>query len=161
MTPLIIRLGLATALALFPLAIPGASAFDPKSTAPVNLDTSGAALKGYDPVAYFTMSKPTPGAAEFQSKFDGATFRFASASNKAAFDKEPAKYAPEYGGFCAFAAAKGAKFDVDPTVFKVVDGKLYLNFNADVAQKWAADIPGHIKTANSNWPSLKDRAPKP
>jgi YHS domain-containing protein len=138
-----------------------AAAFDPKSTSPVNVDQTGVALRGHDPVAYFTGGKPTPGAATFQSKFDGATYQFSSAANKDMFDKEPAKFAPQYGGFCAFAAAKGAKFDADPSVFKVVDGKLYMNFNADVSSKWNADVPGHIKAANTNWPGLKDKAPKP
>jgi YHS domain-containing protein len=145
------------------LALAGgaAVAFDPKSTAAVNTDASGVALRGHDPVAYFTVGKPTAGAQTFQSKFDGATYQFASAENKTAFDKEPAKFAPQYGGFCAFAAAKNAKFDADPTVFKIVDNKLYMNVNPDVAVKWNADVPGHIKAADANWTGLKDKAPKP
>jgi YHS domain-containing protein len=151
---------LTASLLSFALAAP-AVAFDPKSTAPVNVDQTGVALRGHDPVAYFNGGKPTAGAATFQSKFDGATYQFSSAAHKEMFDKEPAKFAPQYGGFCAFAAAKGAKFDADPTVFKVIDGKLYMNFNADVSQKWNADVPGHIKAADTNWPGLKDKAPKP
>ena len=143
------------------LGLGSAGAFDPKSTAAVNVDAAGVALRGHDPVAYFTVGKPTPGAQTFQSKFDGATYQFASADNKAAFDKEPAKFAPQYGGFCAFAAAKGAKFDADPAVFKVVENKLYMNVNPDVAVKWNADVPGHIKAADGNWSGLKDKAPKP
>jgi YHS domain-containing protein len=150
-------LGLAASFAIASSAL----AFDPKSTSPVNVDPAGVALRGYDPVAYFTAGKPNPGVASFQSKFQGATYQFASAANKDAFDKDPAKFAPQYGGFCAFAAAKGAKFDADPAVFKVVDGKLYMNFNADVSSKWNADVPGHIKAADANWPALKDKAPKP
>jgi YHS domain-containing protein len=142
-------------------AVPGAIAFDPKSTAPINVDAAGVALRGHDPVAYFTVGKPTLGAQAFQSKFDGATYQFSSADNKAAFDKEPAKFAPQYGGFCAFAAAKNAKFDADPAVFKVVENKLYMNFNPDVSVKWNADVPGHIKSADANWAGLKDKAPKP
>lgn len=145
---------------LLAVAASSALAFDPKSTSPVNVSTEGVALRGHDPVAYFTLGKPTPGASQFQSKFNGATYSFASAANKEAFDKEPAKFEPQYGGFCAFAAAKGAKFDADPNVFKVVDGKLYMNFNADVSTKWNADVPGHIKAADANWPGLKDKAPK-
>ena len=154
-----LKLFAAAAAVVFTTA--AANAFDPKSTSPVNTDTAGVALRGHDPVAYFTQSKPTPGAASFQSKFAGATYQFASAGNKEMFDKEPAKFAPQYGGFCAFAAAKGAKFDADPAVFKVVDNKLYMNFNADVSTKWNADVPGHIKAADANWTDLKDRAPKP
>ncbi len=143
------------------VATQSALAFDPKSTSPTNIDGTGVALRGHDPVAYFTAGKPTPGAATFKSTFEGATYQFSTAANKETFDKEPAKFAPQYGGFCAFAAAKGAKFDADPAVFKVVDGKLYMNFNPDVAVKWNADVPGMIKAADANWPGLKDKAPKP
>jgi YHS domain-containing protein len=110
-------IGLAAGLAI---AASSAIAFDAKSTAPVNVDASGVALRGHDPVAYFAGGKPMAGQASFQSKHQGATYQFASAANKAAFDQEPAKFAPQYGGFCAFAAAKGAKFDADPSALKFI-----------------------------------------
>lgn len=136
-----------------------AAAFNSQSKAPVNLDDKGLALRGFDPVSYFTVAKPAPGSAEFTAVHDGATYQFASAANRDAFQKEPAKYAPQYGGFCAFAAAVNKKFDADPNVWKIVDGKLYVNFSADVAAKWNADVPGFIQKANANWSAIKDKAP--
>lgn len=134
-------------------------AFSNQSKAPVNIDDKGVALRGYDPVAYFIVGKPTPGAADFKATHNGATYQFASAANRDAFTKEPAKYAPQYGGFCAFAAALNKKFDADPNIWKIVDGKLYVNFNADVGTKWSADIPGFIQKANASWPVIKDKSP--
>jgi YHS domain-containing protein len=134
-------------------------AFSNQSKAPVNVDDSGLALRGYDPVAYFTDGKPMSGVAEFKATHDGATYQFANAANRDAFSKEPAKYAPQYGGFCAFAAALNKKFDADPNIWKIVDGKLYVNFNADVGTKWSADIPGFIQKANATWPAIKDKSP--
>ena len=137
---------------------PAAYAYDENSTASINVER-GVALKGHDPVAYFTQGKATPGSARYVATHAGATYQFASVANQQAFLANPAKYAPQYGGFCAMGAALGKKLDVDPTVFKVVDGKLYLNVNADVFQKWSEDVPGHIKTANQNWPAIADQAP--
>lgn len=139
--------------------VTGAGAFSNQSKAPVNMDEKGLALRGYDPVAYFTAGTPTPGTAEFNAKHDGATYQFSSAANRDAFTKEPAKYTPQFGGFCAFAAALSKKFDADPNIWKIVDGKLYVNFNADVAQKWNADVPGFIQKANANWIAIKDKSP--
>ena len=139
---------------------PVAYAFSDTSPSAVNVDTTGVAIRGYDPVAYFTVGKPTLGTAEFTAQHDGATYRFASAANRDAFMKEPAKFAPQYGGFCAFAASVNKKFDADPAVFKIVDGKLYLNVNADVATKWNADVPGFITKANANWTGIMSKAPK-
>jgi YHS domain-containing protein len=136
-----------------------ANAFNNQSKAAVNLNDSGLALRGYDPVAYFTVAKPTQGSAEFKATHDGATYHFASAANRDAFLKEPAKFAPQYGGFCAYAAALNKKFDADPNVWKIVDNKLYVNFNADVGTKWNADVSGFIQKANVNWTSIKDKAP--
>ena len=128
-----------------------------QSKSPVNIDAAGVAIKGYDPIAYFTVGAPTQGVAQFAAVHEGATFHFATAENKALFDKEPARYAPQYGGYCAFAAAKGSKAEIDPTQWKVVEGKLYLNYNAAVSKTWSSDIPGFIKTADANWPTLKSK----
>jgi YHS domain-containing protein len=125
-------------------------AFDAASKSSVNTDNGGLAIRGYDPVAYFTEGKPTAGVAEFKASHEGATYQFATAANRDLFVKEPAKYTPQYGGFCAFAASVGKKFDADPNVWKLVDGKLYLNVNPDVAVKWSADMPGMIGKANTN-----------
>ena len=124
----------------------------------VNVTTTDLALRGYDPVSYFTDGAPTPGEIDITAEHQGAIYRFASAEHKAMFEADPAKYAPQYGGYCAMGAALGKKLDVDPSQYKVVDGKLYLNVNADVFKKWSEDVPGNIAKANANWPAIQDKA---
>ena len=116
------------------------------------------ALHGYDAVAYFTAKKPIRGVAKHQTTHDGAAYRFSNQANLEAFKKNPAKYAPQYGGYCAFGAALGKKFDGDPAVWKVVDGKLYLNLNPDIQSKWEDDVPGNIRKADAQWPKIKGKA---
>lgn len=134
-------------------------AYDEASTASINVDQKGVILKGYDAVAYFNKGAPVQGSKDFSVSYEGSTYLFASAENRDAFKGDPARYTPQFGGFCAMGAALGKKLDVDPSQFKVVDGKLYLNVNADVFKKWASDIPGHITQANANWPGIKDKSP--
>lgn len=122
---------------------------------PINKSFTGTALQGYDPVAYFRESKPVRGKSEFRRDWMGAKWYFASAENRDAFAKEPQKYAPQFGGYCAWAVAHGYTANIDPNAWKIVDGKLYLNYSKDVRKKWEADIPGFIKQANENWPKLK------
>jgi YHS domain-containing protein len=123
--------------------------------APVNATFFGnLALQGYDPVAYFTDGKPVKGSADFAFKWNGAEWRFASADHLAKFKATPEKYAPQYGGYCAWAVSQGSTANIDPTCWKIVGGKLYLNYSADVQKKWAADIPGNIKKADANWPKV-------
>lgn len=148
---------LATGTLLLPRA---ASAYDENSPNAVNVDASGLALKGHDPLAYFTAARATPGLPQFNASFGGATYRFASASNRDAFVANPAQYAPAYGGFCAMGMALEKKLDVDPQAWRVVDGRLYLNVNKDVQKRWLDDVPGNIAAAEKNWPRLKDRVPK-
>jgi YHS domain-containing protein len=131
-------------------ALPAAA----QSSAALNLNGDGVAIKGHDPVAYFTMNKPVKGSPSFMAKHDGATYWFASAEHQQMFTAQPAKYVPQYGGYCAYGVAKGAKPDIDPTAFSVVDGKLYLNLNPDVQSRWLKDVPGYVKTADENWKSL-------
>ena len=114
----------------------------------------GTAIDGYDVVAYFTDSKPVEGSRDHEVEWNGATWRFASAKNKALFAKDPAKYAPQYGGFCAFGVSRGYAVGIDPEAWKIVDGKLYLNYNRDVQAEWVKDIPGFIAKANENWPKI-------
>jgi YHS domain-containing protein len=115
---------------------------------------SSLAVNGHDPVAYFTEGKPVEGSSAFESEYKGATWRFASAANKAAFDAEPAKYAPQYGGYCAWAVSQGYTAKGDPATWRIVDGKLYLNYNAEVQRTWEKDIPGNIGKADGNWPKV-------
>lgn len=135
-------------------------AYDETSTSVINVDKENVILRGYDPVAYFTLNTPTPGNKKFSTSFDGALYYFASADNLKEFEANPAKYVPQFGGFCAMGAAMGKKLDGDPEVWKVVDGKLYLNVNSDVKVKWSEDIPGNLKKAYETWPSIKDKAPR-
>ncbi len=116
---------------------------------------AGLGAKGYDVVAYQTVGKPTLGKAEHEDLWSGVTWRFANAQHLAMFKAEREKYAPQFGGFCSWGVAQGKLFDVDPVNgWKVVDGKLYMNFNADIQRTWEADIPGMIARAKANWPKL-------
>ncbi|MEM1316419.1 MAG: YHS domain-containing (seleno)protein [Pseudomonadota bacterium] len=114
----------------------------------------GHAIRGYDPVAYFTEGRPVEGSSDHELEHDGATWRFASAENLARFQADPAAYAPQYGGYCAWAVAQGKTASIDPEAWKIVDGKLYLNYNASIQERWEADIPGFIEAADANWPSV-------
>ena len=118
-------------------------------------EKDGVALRGYDPVAYFTDAKAVKGSAEHTARYQESTFHFASKSNRDAFAADPAKYAPQYGGFCAFGTAGGYKAAIDPAAFTVVDGKLYLNYNRDVQKKWGGDIAGYVRKADANWPAVR------
>jgi len=115
---------------------------------------SKVALGGYDPVAYFTDGKPVKGDAQFTAAHQGAEYRFASAKNLAAFQAAPAKYAPQYGGYCAWAVSQGYTAKGDARNWKIVDGKLYLNYNTSIQKKWEGDIPGFIAAANTHWPDV-------
>ena len=117
-------------------------------------DKNGAVLLGHDAVAYFTENKPVKGLGEFEAKYKGSTFYFASEANRATFTTDPARYAPQYGGFCAFGTAAGYKAKIDPQAFTIFDGKLYLNYDRDVQKQWSADFPGFIVKADKNWPTV-------
>ncbi len=124
---------------------------------PVNASVFGVAIKGYDPVAYFTDAKPVKGGTDFTFDWNGATWRFASAAHRDTFKAAPEKYAPQYGGYCAWAVSEGRTAGIDPAAWKIVNGKLYLNYSLEVQKKWEADIPGHIARAEVNWPKLLNK----
>ncbi len=115
---------------------------------------SSLAVGGYDVVAYFEEGKPVKGDRDFSVEYKGAEWRFKSAANLAAFNAAPLDFAPQYGGYCAWAVSQGYTAKGDPDNWRIVDGKLYLNYNDDVQATWATDIPGFIKAADSNWPAL-------
>lgn len=121
----------------------------------VNANANDIAIQGYDPVAYFTQATPTKGLATYTATYKNAIYHFSSDKNRDLFRSNPAKYAPQYGGFCAFGVTKGRKFNTDPTAWRVVDGKLYLNLNKDVQKIWLEDIPGYITNANESWTTIK------
>ena len=111
----------------------------------------GLAIRGADPVAYFTEGMAVKGSTDYEYEWKGATWRFSSAENMAKFAANPDAYAPQYGGYCAKAVSEGNLASVDPTVWRIVNGKLYLNYSADVQQQWVADIPGNIAKGDQNW----------
>ncbi len=117
-------------------------------------EKDGAAIRGYDPVAYFTDRKPVKGSPAYQTEYNKSVFHFVSQSNRDAFTANPGKYAPQYGGYCAFGTAGGYKAAIDPAAFTVVNDKLYLNYNKDVQKQWSADIPGFVAKADKNWPAV-------
>ena len=117
------------------------------------------AVQGYDLVSYQTGKRPVRGNGHYLSHHDGANYLFSSAENKAAFDANPTKYLPAYGGYCAFGVSVGKKFVGDPEVWRLVDGTLYLNLDANIQDQWLKDVPGRIKTANVNWQKIQNTSP--
>ncbi|MEQ9230340.1 MAG: YHS domain-containing (seleno)protein [Cyclobacteriaceae bacterium] len=112
---------------------------------------SGLAINGYDPVAYFTESKAVKGAKQFSNDWNGSTWLFASGDNLKAFKENPEKYAPQYGGYCAFGMSSGYKAKIDPNAWTIHDGKLYLNYNSGVQKKWLTEKEAYIQKATANW----------
>lgn len=121
---------------------------------PPIFSVNGAAIGGYDPVAYFTQKKPVKGNPQFSVEWKGAVWHFASAANRDAFKADPAKYAPQYGGYCAFGASEGYAVKTEPDAWTIVDGKLYLNYNATVRGKWSENKEERIQRADRNWPEI-------
>ncbi len=113
----------------------------------------GVAVGGFDAVSYFT-GVPIEGKSDIKTDWNGAEWRFATAANKAAFIANPEKYAPQYGGYCAFAVSKGATAKGDPQAWTVVNDKLYLNFSQGVREQWRSDITGNVSAADVNWPKV-------
>jgi YHS domain-containing protein len=138
---------------LFALVFAGAAL---AQKAPVYSDSSGA-IRGYDPVAYFTQGRPVKGSPELTHQWKGATWRFASAENRERFAAAPEKYAPQYGGYCAYGVASGYAVKIEPDAWSVVDGKLYLNYDRSVQKSWQSDVPGYIRKADVNWPRVLER----
>lgn len=149
MARLIALLAVLSALMLAPSA-PVAYA----ATAEYNL-THGVALSGYDPVAYFTEGRPVKGNAAHVFSYGPATYHFASEKNRATFAANPARYAPKYGGYCAYGMARGYKAPIDPAAFTIVRGSLYMNYSQSVQRTWRKDIHGYVERADHNWPSVK------
>lgn len=134
--------------ALWPFA--AANALEPIQTG--YFDST--AVKGYDTVAYFTEGKPVKGDKGITHTWKGAEWRFSSAENRALFVEDPEKYAPQYGGYCAWAVSQGSTAGIDPKSWKIVDDKLYLNYSKKIQAKWEKDVPGNIQAADGHWPKL-------
>jgi YHS domain-containing protein len=148
---------LATTTAVFAaLILSPTTAFAVKHTgAEYNTLYAGLGAKGYDVVSYFTDKKPTLGSDKFTVAYGGVTWQFANAEHRDLFKTDPAKYAPQYGGFCAWGVAQGKLFDVDPVNgWTISKGKLYLNFNEDLNKTFARDTEGFLSKAERHWPAL-------
>lgn len=125
-----------------------------------NVDSHGVGIQGYDPVAYFTDNKPVKGTMQFQSSHDGVTYYFTSADHQELFSANPDKYAPQFGGFCAYGVSKGSAVEIDPTAFQIVDGRLLLQYSHGVLEKFNKDTAGNLKKADTNWISLVEKKGK-
>ncbi|MEM1433008.1 MAG: YHS domain-containing (seleno)protein [Pseudomonadota bacterium] len=130
--------------------LPGQAAEDPIYTG----FFSNVAVQGHDVVAYFKEGKPVKGKSGYAVEHEGAEFRFSSAENLEAFQADPDAYLPQYGGYCAWAVSQGYTAKGSARNWRIVDGKLYLNYNADVQETWEKDIPGFIKLADNQWPTV-------
>ena len=149
------RFLLAAALAAPVAALAGHYAIAPATAAkPEIFAPGGKAIRGYDPVAYFTEGKPVAGKPDFTHKWKGATWYFASAANRDRFRQDPERWAPQYGGYCAYGVAQGYAVKIEVDQWSVVDGKLYLNYDRSVQRTWKRDIPGYIRKADGNWPGV-------
>ncbi|MCF7981927.1 MAG: YHS domain-containing protein [Pseudomonadales bacterium] len=115
------------------------------------------AISGYDPVAYFTEQRPVEGSKQFEFQWKGAKWRFSSKENLELFKSDPEHYAPQYGGYCAYAVATNTTADIDPTQFTLHEGKLYLNYNKKINKKWLANRDEYILEADKNWPNLLNK----
>jgi YHS domain-containing protein len=132
---------------LMPLALAGQ---------PLTFANGDGAIRGYDPVAYFILGEPTEGRNKYSTKWQGAIYKFSSAENLATFKSDPERYAPQYGGYCAYAMSKGSIASTDPEAWTIVNGKLYLNFSPAIRKRWSKDIPANTRAADRNWPGALD-----
>lgn len=121
-----------------------------------NVGWTGVVIKGYDPVAYFTEKMPVKGDKDFEYEWSGARWRFANAKNLEMFKDDPEKYAPRYGGYCAYGVANNYLVKIEPEAWTIYEGRLYLNYNLNVREQWKEDIPGNIEKADANWPNLRE-----
>jgi YHS domain-containing protein len=123
--------------------------------------TGQGAIRGYDPVAYFTEAREVMGKKEIVFEYLGTQWHFASEENRNLFKQNPEKYTPQFGGYCAYGMSRGYKAETQPNAWTIVDGKLYLNYNVDVREKWSQDTANYIKKAEANWPTVQtDRSVK-
>lgn len=120
----------------------------------VNLNDKGVIIEGYDPVAYFTENKPVQGTEKFKIQYEGGTYWFASAEHAALFNREPKKYAPQYGAFCGYAVSIGKLRPVDPTIFQIEDGRLILQHTQEAYRLFNKDLKGNTVKADKNWPGI-------
>lgn len=121
----------------------------------INANANDLAIHGYDAVSYFTDSKASKLNHNYTATYKSAIYQFSSEENREIFQNNPEKFAPQFGGFCAMGVALNKKLDTDPTAWKIVDGKLYLNLNKAVQKKWLSDVPTYLETANRVWSGIQ------
>jgi YHS domain-containing protein len=126
----------------------------------VNIDRHGIGVRGYDPVAYFTDAKAVQGNASISSSADGVIYYFATPEHKAAFDSNPAKYEPQFGGYCAYGLSRGSLIEIDPMAFQIVNGRLLLQYSKGVMEKFNKDATTNLQKADQNWPILQEKKGK-
>ncbi len=143
-------------LLLYIAALIGYATLAPASDV-INIDKNGLALQGYDPVAYFTDGKPVKGLPEFTAADKGATYQFASAEHRDMFNQSPAKYEPQFGGFCGYAASINKLAPVEVQYFQVLHDRLVLQHNEKAWKLWHQDVEGNLKKADANWPALSQQ----
>ena len=143
---------------LLVMGLAGTGHGQPPAVGPLNVNESGGALHGYDAVAYFTAGQAVSGSAQFEHMWGGARWRFSSAANRDAFAASPDTYAPQFGGYCAWAVSRNYTADIDPAAFSVVNGKLYVNYSTLVQARWRLDRDGNIAKGHANWPALREQA---
>jgi len=129
-------------------------------TVALNTDKSGSALRGYDAVAYFAVSNAVKGDAKYAYVWNGAKWLFSSEENMKKFMSDPEAFAPQFGGYCAYAVSEGYTADADPEAWKVVDGKLYLNYNLEVQKTWETNEAERIENGKKNWQQFKTKKPE-
>lgn len=118
---------------------------------PAVFSTEEGAIRGYDPVAYFNQAQPVKGQSDISHEYNGATWYFANTANRDLFIADPEKYAPQYGGYCAYGLSKDYLVPTDPQAWEVHEGKLYLNYSIPVQNTWSKDVPGYVGKADANW----------
>lgn len=121
---------------------------------PVYDTSQGAAIRGYDAVAYFTKGTAIRGTPEIRVMWKGVVWHFANDAHREAFEANPRAYAPQYGGYCAYAVAQGYTMPTDPSAWRIVDGKLYLTHNTRVLKLWLRDVPRHLALSEAHWPAV-------
>lgn len=144
----------AAGFGLFTMAVAPSNDTDAGPVAAVMNQTDGVAISGYDPVAYFVDGEPARGTPCFEMDYQGTVYRFSSEENLEIFARDPAAYLPQLGGYSVFGMAKGKRYDINPTAFDIIDGKLYLSRNKKVRELWQVNPEGFIDRAEENWRAL-------
>ncbi len=147
-------------LAILGISVAVTSCSSAANFAPVNTNGSGLAVGGYDPVAFFAVNDAVRGDKKYEFAWNGAKWHFASAENLEKFKADPVAYAPQFGGYCSYAVSRGYTADGDPMTWKIVEGKLYLNYNQKVKEEWEKEQLRFIEDGTRNWVEFRKKKPE-